>query len=208
MKNYLISLLPVYGNPSSLHTVGVRAGQLITQARASVAGFLNAAPDDIFFTGGGSAGNTLAVRGLVTDKPPAGQYEVFYSPTAHKSMLLACESCTYHTPLTVNSFGEISPTALDDLLSAHSRLRPLVCIEAAGSETGTIQDIAGIGSVVKKHNGLLLVDATGYIPSYPVDMGLWAPYFDKLSFSGHKLRARQGVGVLWKRRGIRLSPRI
>lgn len=208
MKNYLISLLPVYGNPSSLHTVGVRAGQLITQARASVAGFLNAAPDDIFFTGGGSAGNTLAVRGLVTDKPPAGQYEVFYSPTAHKSMLLACESCTYHTPLTVNSFGEISPTALDDLLSAHNRLRPFVCIEAAGSETGTIQDIAGIGSVVKKHNGLLLVDATGYIPSYPVDMGLWAPYVDMLTFSGHKLRALKGVGVLWKRRGIRLSPLI
>lgn len=208
MKNYLISLLPVYGNPSSLHDAGGSACRLITQARASVARFIHAAPDEIFFTSGGSASNTLAVRGLVTDRQASGGYAVFYSPTAHKSMLQACESCTYHMPLKVNSTGETDLSCLENLLTKHNGLRPFVCIEAAGSETGTIQNVAGIGSVVKKHNGLLLVDATGYIPSCPVDMANWRHYVDMLTFSGHKLHALKGVGVLWKKSTISLAPLI
>ena len=112
MKEYLTSLLSVYGNPSSLHSVGGQAGGLIMQARASVAGFLNASSKDIFFTGSGSAGNTLAVKGLLSERPSDSQYEVFYSPTAHKSMLWACESCRRHTPLNVNSVGEINLSCL------------------------------------------------------------------------------------------------
>lgn len=88
MKEYLTSLLSVYGNPSSLHSVGGQAGRLIVQARASVAGFLNASPEDVFFTCSGSAGNALAIKGLVSEKRADDRYEVFYSPTAHKSMRL------------------------------------------------------------------------------------------------------------------------
>lgn len=208
MKNYLTSLLSVYGNPSSLHSVGGQASRLITEARTSVAGFLNAAPEDIFFTCGGSAGNALAVKGLIPESPSASQYEVFYSPTAHKSMLQACESCRRHTPLQVNSVGEIDLFYLHNILQKHSLPRPLVCIEAANSEIGTIQDVAGIGSIVRKHNGLLIVDATGYLPSYRIDMGRWRSCVDILTFSGHKLRALKGVGVLWKRRDIGLFPLI
>lgn len=208
MKRYLVSLLSVYGNPSSLHSVGEKADELITQAREAVAGFLNAAPEDIFFTCSGSASNALAVRGLVPGNAPDERYEVFYSPTAHKSMLRACDSCRSHTPLKVNSAGEISLSYLDDILRKHSRLCPLVCIEAASSETGTIQDVTGIGSVVRKHNGLLLVDATGYLPSYRIDLGRWRSCVDILTFSGHKLHALKGVGVLWKRPEIRLAPLI
>lgn len=208
MKEYLTSLLSVYGNPSSLHSVGGQAGGLIMQARASVAGFLNASSEDIFFTGSGSAGNTLAVKGLLSERPSDSQYEVFYSPTAHKSMLWACESCRRHTPLNVNSVGEINLSCLNAVLQKHNRLRPLVCIEAASSEIGTIQDVAGIGSIVRKHNGLLIVDATGYLPSLRIDMGRWRSYVDILTFSGHKLHALKGVGVLWKRRDIRLAPLI
>ena len=208
IKEYLVSILDIYGNPSSLHSKGEPAKQIITNARKLVAKFINANEKDIYFTPSGSAGNTLAVKGITSENPQDNQYEVFYSPTAHKSMLKACESCRYHTPLNVNADGEIDLEYLDDILTRHNAWKPLVCIEAANSEIGTINDIISIGSIVHKHNGILVVDTTGYIPFYHVDMKLWNDYVDILTFSGHKLHALKGVGVLWKKKDIELKPLV
>lgn len=212
MQAYLISLLNIYGNPSSLHSLGEQAAQIMTNARRSVAGFIHAEPQDIYFTPSAAAANTLAVKGLTCEDPRRNRYEAFYSPTAHKSMLIACNSCISHTPLKVHPTGEIDLSCLDDILTRHSQyhgsLKPLVCIEAANSEVGAINDVIGIGSVVHSHNGLLAVDATGYIPSYPVAMDLWQDHVDILTFSGHKLHALKGVGILWKHPAIELKPLI
>lgn len=208
MKQYLISVLDYWGNPSSLHSVGESAKQIITNARQSVAKFINADLNDIHFTPSGSGANTLAVKGLTSENPQDNQYEVFYSSTAHKSMLKACESCRYHTPLRVTTDGEIDITYLEDILTRHNAWKPLVCIEAANSEIGTINDVITIGYIVHKHNGILVVDATGYIPSYEVTMGLWKSYVDILTFSGHKLHALNGIGVLWKQKELYLKPLI
>ena len=208
MKAYLMSLLDLYGNPSSLHSIGTSAKQLLSEARRSVADFIHANSRDITFTPSGSAGNTLAIKGLTSDDPQVNQFAVFYSPTAHKSMQNACESCLCHTPLRVNAVGEIDVCYLDDLLTRHNGLKPVVCIEAANSEIGTIQDVCGIGSIVHRHHGIFVVDATGYLPSYPVDMRIWKHAVDILTFSGHKLHALKGVGVLWKRSDLTLKPLI
>ena len=208
MKKYLISILDYWGNPSSLHSQGTKPKQIIAEARQSVAKFINADPRDIYFTPSGSGSNTLAVKGLTSENSQENRYEVFYSPTAHKSMLMACESCIYNTPLKVNSVGEIDLSYLDDILTRHNGWKPLVCIEAANSEIGTINDIISIGAIVRKHNGILVVDATGYIPSYPVDLKLWKDYIDILTFSGHKLHALKGIAVLWKKKDIELNPLV
>ncbi len=208
VKSYLTELLDQYGNPSSLHSTGERAAQILADARRSVAGFLHSDPGDLYFTPSGSASNTLAVRGLTSDNPREDSFEVFYSPTAHKSMLKACESCTRPTPLEVDSAGRIDPSRLDTVLTQHNSWRPLVCIEAASSEIGTIHDVAGIGAVVHRHDGLLAVDATGYIPFLPVDLRGWEKYVDILTFSGHKLHALKGTGVLWKKKAVTLKPLI
>ena len=208
VKEYLISILDDYGNPSSIHSLSKKPKQIISDARKSVAKFINANTEEIFFVPSGSAGNTLAVKGLVSDNPQENQYEVFYSPTAHKSMLKVCESCRYNTQLHVNSDGEINIECLNDILTRHNGWKPLVCIEAANSEIGTINDVITIGSIVHKHNGILVVDATGYIPSYEVNMKLWRKYVDILTFSGHKLHALKGIGVLWKKKDIELKPLI
>lgn len=208
MKAYLNSLLDLYGNPSSLHSAGKPVRQLLSEARQSVADFIHANPDDITFTPSGSAGNTLAVKGLTSENPQFNQYEVFCSPTAHKSMQKACESCLFHTPLQVDSVGRIDPGYLDNILTQHNRLKPLVCIEAANSEIGTTQNVREIGSIVHRHHGILVVDATGYLPFYPIDMRLWKHDVDILTFSGHKLRALKGVGALWKRAHLTLKPLI
>ena len=123
-------------------------------------------------------------------------------------MLKACESCRHHTPLKVNSEGKINLLYLENILTRHNALEPLVCIEAANSEIGTINDVIAIGDIVHKHNGILVVDATGYIPSYQLNMKLWRNYVDVLAFSGHKLHALKGVGVLWKKKDIELKPLI
>lgn len=208
VKEYLISILDDFGNPSSLYSLSEKPKQIILNARQAVAKFINANEKEIYFIPSGSAGNTLAVKGLTSDNPEENQYEVFYSPTAHKSMLKACESCRYHTPLKVNSDGEIDIIYLDDVLTRHNGWKPLVCIEASNSEIGTINDVITIGDIVHKHNGILVVDATGYIPSYQINMNLWKSYVDILTFSGHKLHALKGIGVLWKKNGVNLKPLV
>lgn len=208
VKEYLISILDDYGNPSSIHSLSEKPKQIISDARKTVAKFIKADAKDIYFVPSGSASNTLAVKGLVSDNPQENKYEVFYSPTAHKSMLKVCESWRYNTPLHVNAYGEIDIEYLDDILTRYNGWKPLVCIEAANSEIGTINDVITIGSIVHKNNGVLVVDATGYIPSYQVDMKLWKNYVDILTFSGHKLHALKGIGVLWKKKDIELEPLI
>lgn len=207
-KEYLRSVLDLWGNPSSPHSAGEPVRQLIEKARCSVAAFLNTAPGNIFFVPSGSAANTLAVRGLTSDNPQENQYEVFYSPTAHKSMRMACESCICHTPLKVTPTGETDLNYLEQILTHHNRLKPLVCIEAANSEIGTINDIHRIGSTVHRHAGILAVDATAYLPSLRADLNLWQNDVDLLTFSGHKLHALKGTGVLWKRETVTLKPLI
>lgn len=208
VKKYLLDILDLYGNPSSPHSAGEKPRQILTDAKHSVAEFIHVASSDLYFTPSGSASNTLAVKGLTSENPQENRYQVFYSPTSHKSMQKACESCLSHTPLEVTPSGEIDLLRLDAILSQNASLKPLVCIEAANSEIGTVNNIAEIGSVVRKHKGTFLVDATGYIPFFKIDMGLWGKYVDILTFSGHKLHALKGVGVLWKRRDIILKPLI
>lgn len=207
-KEFLISVLDMWGNPSSLHSQGTKPKQIISEVRQSVAKFINANVNEIFFTPSGSASNTLAVKGLTSDNPDENKYEVFYSPTAHKSMLKACESCRCHTPLKVYSDGEIDLVYLQDVLTRHNGRKPLVCIEAANSEIGTVNDVIAIGSIAHKYNGVLVVDATGYIPAYKVNMKLWGNYADILTFSGHKLHALKGIAILWKNKNIELKPLI
>ena len=208
MKQYLTSVLDLWGNPSSLHSTGEKTRQLISDARQSVAAFINAKPEDIYFTPSGSGSNTLAIKGLTSENPQTNHYEVFCSPTAHKSMLLACKSCICHTLLKVNSFGELDIGYLEDILAEHNHLKPLVCIEAGNSEIGTINDVVTIGSIVHRYDGILIVDATGYIPSYKVNIAQWEKYVDLLTFSGHKLHALEGIGVLWKHQDTQLTPLI
>lgn len=208
VKQYLISIFDDFGNPSSLYSISDKPKQIISDAYKTVSKFINASQKDIYFTPSGSGSNTLAVKGLTSENPQENQYEVFYSPTAHKSMLKSCESCIYHTLLKVNHLGEIDLLYLDDILTRHNEWKPLVCIEAANSEIGTINDVISIGSIVHKHNGILVVDATGYIPSCQIDMKLWKNYVDILTFSGHKLHALKGIGVLWKKEDIKLKPLI
>ncbi len=201
VKKHIISVLDVFGNPSSSHSKGEQALKIITNARKSVAKFINSNTDDIIFTGGGCAGNTLAIKGYM-DKHYC---TLLYSPTAHKSILKCAESCNQKYALEVDELGFIDLADLENWLKVLQDTA-FVVIEYANSEIGTIQNVAEIVELVHKYNGVIFVDCTGSVSTIPIDVK--KSDIDILSFSAHKIGGLKGCGVLYKKRNISLSPLI
>lgn len=201
VKDYIISLLDTYQNPSSMYQSGVNAKQIITTARNNVAKFINANPENIIFTSGGSANNTLFIKGYTQ----RNECRVLYSPTSHKSVLKCVESLKYKCPLKVDHIGRIDIQDLKKCLSSDT-VKKLVVIEYANSEIGTIQDVKQIIEMCHFYNAIVYVDCTGSISQIPVDIRTLD--IDGLGFSAHKLSALKGVGILYKKKHIELEPLI
>ncbi len=201
MKQYLTSILDVYGNPSSLHSVGGKSKQIILNARQSVAKFINADSKDIYFTSGGSASNTLGIRGYYLKN----DCTILYSPIAHKSILECVKSYKYSYPLKVDNDGFIDLDDLKEWLDTRN-INPLVVIDHANSEIGTIQNIKKIIDLIHFYNSIVYLDCTGSVPQIPIDVK--SLDVDMIGFSGHKLGALKGCGVLCKKKDIELGPLI
>lgn len=201
MTEYLTSILGIYGNPSSAHSKGEQAKTLIANSRQSVAHFINAAPEDIYFTPSGSAGNTLAVRGYLAKHTCT----VLYSPIAHKSILKCVEGRKNARPVTVDNTGRIHLYDLQKLLEA-AGTKPLVVIDHANSEIGTVQEIDKITGLVHFYGGIVYLDCTGSISTIPVDVKKTDA--DMIGFSAHKLGGLKGCGVFYKTKDIDLEPLV
>mgnify|MGYP004631815393 CR=1 FL=1 len=205
VKDYIISLLDTYQNPSSMYQSGVDVKQIISTARNNVAKFINANPENIIFTSGGSASNTLAIKGFIGNTI---NYSVLYSPISHKSMLKCVESLHPHQceKLKVDNNGFIDLDYLKDWASHREHTKLLVAIDYANSEIGTIQDVKKIVEIVHKYKGYVYLDCTGSISQISIDVK--ALDVDMIGFSAHKLGALKGTGVLYKKSGIHLKPLI
>ena len=201
VKDYIISILDEYGNPSSHYSLGDMVKQIISKARNNVAKFINGKSENIIFTSGGSASNTLAIRGYVQKH----NCIILYSPIAHKSILKCVESCKNAIPLEVDSNGFINVDKLDKLLNV-IYYKPFVVIDYANSEIGTIQDVKHIIEVIHSYDGIVMLDCTGSIPTIPLDVKKLD--VDMLGFSGHKIHALKGIGVLYKKENIELEPLV
>lgn len=201
VKDYIISLLDTYQNPSSMYQSGVNSKQIITSARNNVAKFINADSKDIIFTSGGSANNTLFIKGYTQ----RNECRVLYSPISHKSVLKCVESLKHKCPLKVDHTGKMDIQDLKECLSMDT-MKKLVVIEYANSEIGTIQDVKQIIDICHFYNAVVYVDCTGSISQIPINVK--ALNADGLGFSAHKLKALKGVGVLYKKKNICLEPLI
>lgn len=204
VKKKVIEVLDDFGNPSSSYNLGKKTKNIIEDARESVRKFIHApANSDIIFTSSGSAANCLAVKGLV------GYWDedvLLYSPTLHKSMLKCCKEYKYAHELKVDKEGFIDIKYLEEKLDNYWPETTLVFFEAANSELGTINKIRELVKTIHSHGGLAIVDFTGYIPYYQVNvMDLDV---DVATFSGHKLHALKGVGVLYKVDDLYMSPMV
>lgn len=211
MKEYLISALDIFGNPSSAHSEGNKANGLIGETRERVAEFINAdSSENIYFTSSGSASNTLGIWGYAI----ANKCTILYSPTVHKSILKTIYNLAdyYNTGsgvLEVDSCGNIDIDYLKYALCTGCHQK-LVIVDYANSEIGTIQNIKEISDAVhyrgSYHKDRLFVDCTGSMSTIPLNVA--ELNIDMASFSAHKMGALKGVGVLYKKDNVELAPLI
>ncbi|MBQ9674134.1 MAG: cysteine desulfurase NifS [Ruminococcus sp.] len=204
----LEAMLPLfrehYGNPSSLHTVGQKAKELLEEAREKVAKAINAEPSTIYFTSGGSEADNQALRSAANIGKRKGKNHIISSKFEHHAILHTLDALAKEgfeiTLLDVYSDGVVKP---EDVRNAITDKTCLVTIMTANNEIGTIQPIKEIGEICREKKVLFHTDAVqavGHIPVDVKDMNI-----DMLSISGHKFHGPKGVGALYARKGILLS---
>lgn len=194
----------LYGNASSNHDFGQKSKLAIEKSRKQVAELINSNEEDIIFTSGSTESINLALKGYIESNYEKGNH-IITVKTEHKAVLSTCENLETKgvevTYLDVNEDGLIS---ISDLKNAICPDTILICIMYVNNETGIIQPIREIGEIAQENNIAFFCDATQAVGKITVD--IQKDNIDLLCFSGHKLNAPKGVGILFKRKGIDISP--
>lgn len=204
LKAMMPFLTDIYGNPSSLHSVGQIAKEHLEAAREIVAECIGADPKEIYFTSGGSEADNQAIRSAAYIGARKGKKHIISSKFEHHAVLHTLDALKKEgftvTLLDVYSNGIVKP---EDVANAITEETCLVTIMTANNEIGTIQPIAEIGKICKEKGVLFHTDAVqavGHIPVNVKDMNC-----DMLSVSAHKFHGPKGVGFLYARKGILLT---
>ena len=198
-------LSQAYGNPSSDHWAGREAAKHLVVARQQVAALLQAHPDEVVFTSGGSESNNAAIKGAVWPRLEAhGNAHMVCSAIEHPSVRKCFEHLVKQgatlTVLPVDRCGRVSP---NDLRAALRPNTALVSVMHANNEVGTVQPIAELAAAARSAGALFHTDAAQSVGK--IGVSVKALGVDLLTIAGHKLYAPKGVGALYIREGVRLA---
>ena len=204
IEETVLSMEEFYGNPSSLHNMGIKSEKKINEAREFLGKSINASKEEIYFTSGGSEGNSLAIKGLLKEG-----HHVITTTFEHHSVLNTYKELekigVKVTYLKVNNEGKIS---LEELEEAINKDTVLVSIMHVNNEMGAIQDIEAIGKIVKEKSSRARfhVDA---VQSYgKLKLDVKKMNIDLLTTASHKIHGPKGVGFIYIKKGIVLNSLI
>jgi cysteine desulfurase len=198
------SLREVFGNASSIHKEGQRARQVIENARESVAGLIGAAARDVVFTSGGTESNNAAIFGAV---PREGIHHIVTAAIEHPSVMesvLELERRGHRVTLVTPRRDGVVPA--EDVIAAIRPDTRLVAMMLANNETGVIQPVAAVGAVTRERNIHLHCDAVQAAGKTDIDVAVLNA--DTAAIAAHKMHAPKGIGALYVRRGLSLSPHL
>ncbi len=200
MKPYFTEF---YGNPSSIYSFAGNSKKAVEDARKTIADFLGARTEEIYFTGGGSESDNWALKATADAYANKGKH-IITSKIEHHAILHTCEYLEKKgfevTYLDVDENGFVNPADVE------KAIRPdtiLVSIMTANNEIGTIEPIAEIGKIAKDYGVLFHTDAVqafGHIPMNVDEMNI-----DMLSASGHKINGPKGIGIMYIRKGVKIG---
>jgi len=196
----------IYGNASSNHYYGKEAKQAIDKARDNVAKIINSTQKEIYFTSGSTESINWALKGYLEGNPENGNH-IITVKTEHKAVLSTCEYLETKgyevTYLDVDNNGLIDFSELNNAITINTAL---IAIMYVNNEIGIIQDVEQIGKIAKENNICFFCDATQAVGKIQVDV--FKNNIDLLCFSAHKMNGPKGIGALFVKNTVRLTPLI
>lgn len=196
----------IYGNPSSLHTIGQEAAVVLQQAREQIAACLEADPKEIYFTSGGSEADNQALRSAAAIGKRQGKMHIISTAFEHHAILHCLDELKaegFSVTLLDVQKGTVTAEQVEAAIQPDTCL---VSVMYANNEIGSVMPIAEIGAVCRKHNILFHTDAVQAVGHIPVSVK--QDNIDMLSLSAHKFHGPKGIGVLYAKKGVRLHTLI